>query len=745
MRLLQPKGCNGVIYNTLSLLESVSEVGIILAICALAFSIRLFSVLRYESIIHEFDPWFNFRSTQLLVREGFYAFHNWYDDMAWYPYGRYVGGSVYPGLMWTASIFFHFLNDIVHFTIDLRNTCVFLSPFMASMTALVTFLFTREVWNRGAGLCAAGLVALAGGYVQRSVAGSYDNEAVAITALMLAFYLWVRAINLGTIGSSTLAAIAYSYMVAAWGGYVFVLNLIAIHVLALLVLGRMSRRIYIVYSTWFIIGTLLSMLIPFVGFQPMTLTPEHIGPLGIFCLLQLYIVMQYLVATLSPSHIKLLFRTAVVLALILSSLFVVAAIMGQVPFFTARLLSLLGSSNAASLVKSVSEHQPSTWNSIFFDLHIITFLVPIGLFYIATHLTDANLFAFIYVLFGSYFASVMIRIIIVLTPGACAIAGIALNVILTTYSDVLTSPLASSVPQLQVEVNDDSDEDDSTSSPSAPQLSTKTTNTTSVYGMANRQRNVNWFIAAIVLLFVSILLYFFTVHMTHATSIAYSSPTIILMSNGPNGRVIFDDYREAYSWIKHNTPENAKILSWWDYGYQIAGMGQRTTIVDNNTRNNTQIATAGLMLASPESRAIEVMKQYDIDYVLVVFGGRIGYNSDDINKFMWILRIASGTFSELVEGSFFTADGQYRIDDSAPPAFHNSMMYKMCYYKAREGGMTTDRVRNQQVGNFDIKFDRLEEAFTTQHWMIRIYRVKKAINYPGYEEQLSIAEELNKV
>lgn len=32
-------------------------------VCVVSFSIRLFSVLRYESIIHEFDPWFNYRST----------------------------------------------------------------------------------------------------------------------------------------------------------------------------------------------------------------------------------------------------------------------------------------------------------------------------------------------------------------------------------------------------------------------------------------------------------------------------------------------------------------------------------------------------------------------------------------------------------------------------------------------------------------------------------------------------------
>lgn len=44
--------------------EFVLRSFILFLICAVSFSIRLFSVLRYESIIHEFDPWFNFRSTK---------------------------------------------------------------------------------------------------------------------------------------------------------------------------------------------------------------------------------------------------------------------------------------------------------------------------------------------------------------------------------------------------------------------------------------------------------------------------------------------------------------------------------------------------------------------------------------------------------------------------------------------------------------------------------------------------------
>lgn len=62
-----------------------------------AFATRLFSVLRFESVIHEFDPYFNYRTTRYLTEQGFYNFHNWFDDRAWYPLGRIIGGTIYPG------------------------------------------------------------------------------------------------------------------------------------------------------------------------------------------------------------------------------------------------------------------------------------------------------------------------------------------------------------------------------------------------------------------------------------------------------------------------------------------------------------------------------------------------------------------------------------------------------------------------------------------------------------------------
>lgn len=61
-------------------------------LCVAAFATRLFSVLRFESVIHEFDPYFNYRTTKYIAENGFYSFHNWFDDRVWYPLGRIIGG-----------------------------------------------------------------------------------------------------------------------------------------------------------------------------------------------------------------------------------------------------------------------------------------------------------------------------------------------------------------------------------------------------------------------------------------------------------------------------------------------------------------------------------------------------------------------------------------------------------------------------------------------------------------------------
>ena len=49
------------------------------------------------------------------------------------------------------------------------------------------------------------------GYISRSVAGSYDNEGIAIFALMFTYYLWVRSL-LSCVGLTVL----YHHLLTRW-------------------------------------------------------------------------------------------------------------------------------------------------------------------------------------------------------------------------------------------------------------------------------------------------------------------------------------------------------------------------------------------------------------------------------------------------------------------------------------------------------------------------------------------------
>lgn len=164
------------------------------------------------------------------------------------------------------------------------------------------------------------------------------------------------------------------------------------------------------------------------------------------------------------------------------------------------------------------------------------------------------------------------------------------------------------------------------------------------------------------------------------------SKKIILIANlVSRSRVILDDFREAYYWLAQNTRDDARVMSWWDYGYQIAGMANRTTLVDNNTWNNSHIALVGKAMASNESASYEIMRSLDVDYVLVIFGGVIGYSGDDINKFLWMVRIAEGEHpKDIRESDYFTDRGEFRVDSQGAPTLLNCLMYKLSYYRFGE-------------------------------------------------------------
>uniref|UniRef100_A0A3B3BME3 Dolichyl-diphosphooligosaccharide--protein glycosyltransferase subunit STT3B n=1 Tax=Oryzias melastigma TaxID=30732 RepID=A0A3B3BME3_ORYME len=694
--------------------QSLLSFSILFLACLAGFSSRLFAVIRFESIIHEFDPWFNYRSTHHLASNGFYEFLNWFDERAWYPLGRIVGGTVYPGLMVTAGLI-HYMLNFLHITVHIRDVCVFLAPVFSGLTAISTFLLTRELWNQGAGLLAACFIAIVPGYISRSVAGSFDNEGIAIFALQFTYYLWVKSVKTGSVFWTIGCCLSYFYMVSAWGGYVFIINLIPLHVFVLLLMQRYSRRVYIAYSTFYIVGLVLSMQVPFVGFQPIR-TSEHMAAAGVFALLQAYAFLQYLKDRLTRQEFQTLFFLGVSLAACVVFLTVIyLTYTGYIAPWSGRFYSLWDTGYAKihiPIIASVSEHQPTTWVSFFFDLHILVCTFPAGLWFCIKNINDERVF----------------------NSDSAA----------TGRTGILSDARHGAIPSVPEIPGGDPFRRRSVSRNGVclPLQAGKVRKHVSEQEKAEEGLGPN--IKSIVTMLMLMLLMMFAVHCTWVTSNAYSSPSVVLASYNHDGtRNILDDFREAYYWLRQNTDEHARVMSWWDYGYQIAGMANRTTLVDNNTWNNSHIALVGKAMSSNESAAYRIMQSLDVDYVLIIFGGVIGYSGDDINKFLWMVRIAEGEHpKEIRESDYFTPQGEFRVDKAGSPTLLNCLMYKMSYYRFGEMQLDFrtppgfDRTRNAEIGNKDIKFKHLEEAFTSEHWLVRIYKVKDLDNREPLDHKL---------
>merc|ERR1712071_461838 len=260
---------------------------------------------------------------------------------------------------------------------------------------------------------------------------------------------------------------------------------------------------------------------------------EHMLAFGVFGLCQLHAFADYIRSRPTAEQFDILFRSVLMAAggVALTAMGILT-ITGKIAPWTGRFYSLLDPSYAKNhipIIASVSEHQPTSWSSFYFDLQILVFLFPAGLYYCFSKLTDANIFIILYGVTSIYFAGVMVRLMLVLAPVMCILSGIAVS-----------SSLGNQVKYLD-----------------APKTSQGATDKRSKKAEASVpfRSEVAWTFTVLMTLF----LVSYTFHCTWVTSEAYSSPSIVLSARGHDvSRIIFDDFREAYYWLRMNTPEDAR-------------------------------------------------------------------------------------------------------------------------------------------------------------------------------------------
>jgi dolichyl-diphosphooligosaccharide--protein glycosyltransferase len=199
-------------------------------------------------------------------------------------------------------------------------------------------------------------------------------------------------------------------------------------------------------------------------------------------------------------------------------------------------------------------------------------------------------------------------------------------------------------------------------------------------------------------------------YINHCESIAQGMSTAGVKYNVPqrDGSVyLVDDYWKGYRWVAENTPKDSRVMAWWDYGYHITGIAERTSIADGNTWNHEHIATLGKMMTSPQKKAHNAIKHL-ADYVLVWAGGR----SDDLAKSPHLARIGNSVFTDhcgdddprCSKFSFYGSNY-----DEPTPMMKESLLYNL--------------VKHNKVKGARAYPSLFQEVHETKHGLMRIFKV----------------------
>eukprot|EP00727_Mastigamoeba_balamuthi_P000177 m51a1_g10156 putative oligosaccharyl transferase-like protein (795) ;mRNA; f:17231-19885 len=714
------------------------------AALAEAYRIRLYAVRTYGRVIHEFDPWFNYRAAQYLADHGLGPFFAWYDHQSWYPLGRPVGTTIYPGMQLTAVALWRALNQLSPAFIapvSLNDVCVLVPAWFGALAAALVGLMTYEAAGTAtAGVAATAVMAVIPAHLMRSVAGGFDNECVAISALCATFWLWLRSLRsppAWPLGAA--AGLAYAYMAASWGGYVFAGNMVALHAAALVALGRWSPALHRSYSLFWLVGTALASRVPVVGMAPFR-SLEQAAPMALFAGMQVLAALRWHVARRGLSWEE---NAAEVRAVYARVLGVCAAAGGAVlasgalwPLST-RVASLFVKHTRTGnpLVDSVAEHQPASNAAYFAYLNVCYVLMMPGValamgrgaFERAARchgVAVAKSFLLLYALVALYFSNRMNRLILLMGPIASALSGIVVgdlvDWVVAQFREAICCPPPASSPS-PVQASRSPAPRKARGSAAAAAAASASEHPLALYGLemfaglwdecAAWYRSRRGFAVrlcaagALALLLTARGVAFWRMCDVHAQH--SSQPSVMFQATLRKGEapVVVRDYMDAYEWLRDNTPEDSRVLAWWDYGYHITGIANRTSIADGNTWNLEHIATIGRIMTAPEKKGWGLARMI-ADYVLVWAGN----HGDDLSKSPHLARIATSVYDDVcpLKDPLCYSFG-FKKDGSPTASMARSMLYKMHSAGVRPGVAVDPTL--------------FKEVYTSKYGLVRIYQI----------------------
>jgi dolichyl-diphosphooligosaccharide--protein glycosyltransferase len=660
----------------------------VLAICfTTAFIMRVYPA-KYGFYLNEFDPYFDYRATKYIVDNGLEAYLKWHDFMSWYPEGRNIPATSQSGLHIIAA----YLYQIFGGGMSLLDFTILLPAVLGSLTTIVIFGLVRNIGGTTAGLFSALLFAFTPAIISRGNLGWFKSEPLGLFLGLLSIYLFLSAMKSHqvklTIIKAAGAGILLGLANASWGGIQYFSIPVSLFFICLPFFQR-EGKIPIYVAITFTIAALLS-----AGAFPRPGISFVFGLPGIALMGgAIFLIVGYFLNRISRQDRQLrnlLFLLAAFIAIAAGVL-----ITGSYYSSSFRYLNAINPFLSAvnPLTESVAEHFTPTLVDYFTQYSILLMFAGFGAWIAFKTRNMMYIFALIIGLTGLYVSATFARLLVYASIGIIILAGIGLY---HTTRNVLEHRGSTAAER----------------SESIPRGSKARKKFESMKVKSNKSLFVKvGYVAAITLLL--------TIPMVYPPNSNWLSladiPTSI--ANGGTGyRVTTTDWIDALEWIDKNTPMDSVVASWWDYGYWITTLGNRTSLADNATINQTRIAALAKMFIDDPEGGIKIAQDLKSDYILLYLVAQrfpglnttsfytLG-NGGDESKKQWFMRI--GGFDER---NYLEQDGV-----TPTPRFWNATLlgklipFTPVAYASFQNGMLTNLQQDYAPGTLglyakDIKF-----------------------------------------
>jgi dolichyl-diphosphooligosaccharide--protein glycosyltransferase len=603
----------------------------IIAVLVMAFAIAFMlrsMPLQYGFYLNEFDPYFDYRATKFIVDNGIDAYLNWHDTMSWYPEGRDIAATSQTGLhLTTASLYSAFGGGA-----PLYDFVVWFPVVFGSFTAIVVFALVRVLSSTTAGLFAALFFAVSPAIIQRGNLGWFKSEPLGLFLALLATYLLLSALKHNDIRFAIAKAVGGGLLLtlanASWGGVQYFSLLLGLFFIAIPFFRKDRMPLYVV-PIFAIITVATAIGFPRIAGKDGYLFGSTLPGLALWIPAIVFIGVSYAIMMKSNPQKQQRNLLAWLGAFIIgSSVFIAAGSYVEPSFRYISVINPFGKSEIP-LVESVAEHFTPTIVDYFANYSVLILLAGYGVMLCFKKRNEMTIFALIAGITGIYISASFSRLMVFSSISIIILASIALYEITSAiFSRVETAPAAQ------------------------PKKKVKIQSTSKDFRLA----------------YTAIIIAMLATPMFVPRDAGWVSATDIppSIANGATSfKVTSNDWIDTMQWIKNDTTQSAVIAAWWDYGYWITTLGERTTLADNATINMTRIENIAKVFFSDEKTGWQMLKDMGADYVLVYVVGQrapapdgtnfvlLGGGGDESKKH-WFMRIAGVNEFQYLEDDGFT-------------------------------------------------------------------------------------------